>query len=125
MDGGHVHVRGGKVVSHPALAGGRCRVYAGEYILWIAYWWVFTLPTMKSLRQAFGTVVARRRKDAGFSQEEFAYRAKVHRTYMTGIETGKHNPSLDVLELIAIALKLDVSEMLQEAEREGRPTRKT
>lgn len=99
-------------------------VYTGEGILWIADWWGFTLPIMKSLRQALGSVLVRRRKHAGLSQEEFAYRTKVHRTYMTGIESGKHHPSLGVPERIAAALKLDVSEVLQEAERERRPARK-
>lgn len=77
-----------------------------------------------SLREALGLVIARNRKSVGLSQEEFAYSAKVHRTYMTGIERGQHNPSLDVLERIATALKRDVSALLEEAEREKKRTRR-
>lgn len=79
---------------------------------------------MTTLRQSLGTTVAKRRKASGYSQEEFAYRAKIHRTYMTGIERGQSNPSLEVLERIAAALKLDLSELIQEAERERRPSRR-
>lgn len=73
---------------------------------------------MDSLREALGTVVARRRQDAGYSQEEFAYRSKVHRTYMTGIERGSRNPSLAVLERIATALGVALGELISDAERE-------
>lgn len=78
---------------------------------------------MTSLRQGLGVVIAKRRKAAGMAQEEFAYCAKVHRTYMTGIERGRHNPSLEVLERIATALKCDVSELIAEAERERKRRR--
>lgn len=62
--------------------------------------------------------VARLRKDAGYSQEAFALVCNVHRTYMTGIERGRHNVSLDVLERLATGLKIDTGELMSEAERE-------
>lgn len=73
---------------------------------------------MDSLREAVGAVVAKHRQDAGYSQEEFAYRSRVHRTYMTGIEKGSRNPSLAVLERIATALAIPLGELITEAERE-------
>lgn len=79
---------------------------------------------MTSLRQAFGTVIARRRKEKELSQEEFAYRAKVHRTYMTGIERGDHNPSLEVMERIAAALGVILSDLVREAEGERKRPRR-
>jgi transcriptional regulator with XRE-family HTH domain len=75
---------------------------------------------MTSLRQALGTVIARKRKEKKLSQEEFAFRAKIHRTYMTGIERGDHNPSLDVMERISAALEVDLSDLVIEAETERR-----
>ncbi len=77
---------------------------------------------MISLRIGFGRAVARLRRDAGYSQEAFALACKVHRTYMTGIERGKHNVSLDILERIAKGLRIDTGELMAEAERERRGT---
>ena len=80
---------------------------------------------MTSLRKALGAVVRRRREELGFSQESFAQEAKIHRTYMTGIERGQHNPSLDVLERLSLALNIELSAMLREAESERKRPRKT
>jgi transcriptional regulator with XRE-family HTH domain len=44
---------------------------------------------------------------------------------MTGIERGKHNVSLDILDRIAKGLKIDTGQLLAEAEKERRsPARK-
>lgn len=58
------------------------------------------------------------RKSAGYSQEAFALKCGVHRTYMTGIERGRHNVSLDIMERIARALGMNPGRLLTEAERE-------
>ena len=80
---------------------------------------------MTSLRTGLGKAVARLRRDAGYSQEAFALTCTVHRTYMTGIERGKHNVSLDILDRIAKGLKIDTGQLLAEAEKERRsPARK-
>jgi transcriptional regulator with XRE-family HTH domain len=44
----------------------------------------------------------------GWSQEEFAYRANIDRTYMGGVERGERNLSLKKLFAIAQALGRDV-----------------
>jgi transcriptional regulator with XRE-family HTH domain len=53
------------------------------------------------------------REAAGLSQDVFADMVGVHRTYMSGIERGKRNPSIDVVERIAIALAVDPGRLLQ------------
>lgn len=75
---------------------------------------------MTTLRVALGRTVARIRKGQGYSQETFALRCKIARTYMTGIESGRHNISLDLLERIAKGLKIDVGQLMAEAEKERR-----
>lgn len=55
----------------------------------------------------FGQRLRVLREAAGFSQEELADRAEVHRTYLSGIERGKRNPSL--INLLRIARALDIS----------------
>lgn len=81
-----------------------------------------TVRPMTTLRIGFGRAVARLRKEQGFSQETFALKCKIARTYMTGIESGKHNVSLDLMERIAKGLKMDSGQLLTEAERERRAT---
>ena len=73
---------------------------------------------MTSLRVGLGRAIARLRKEQGQSQETFALRCKIARTYMTGIEAGRHNLSLDLLERVAKGLKLDAGQLLTEAEKE-------
>ena len=53
---------------------------------------------------------ARRRK--GVSQEELAHLAKVHQTYLSGVERGKRNPTVTVLQRIAEALGADIEDLV-------------
>lgn len=45
------------------------------------------------------------------SQEELAERAELHRTYISSIEHGKRNPSLENIEKLAKALDTSISEL--------------
>ncbi|GJD91397.1 XRE family transcriptional regulator [Methylobacterium hispanicum] len=47
----------------------------------------------------------------GFSQEALAVDAGVDRTYVSGIERGSFNPTVEVLERLATALGCDVAEL--------------
>lgn len=62
----------------------------------------------------FGLRLRALREEAGFSQEELAERAQVHRTYLSGIERGRRNPSLINLLRIAKALNLSISVLFEE-----------
>ena len=73
---------------------------------------------MPTLRLRLGHAIRRLRKDAGYSQESFADRCGVHRTYMGSVERGETNISLDNIERIARALRLTPAQLLAEAERE-------
>jgi len=73
---------------------------------------------MLTLRVRLGRAVRRLRKEAGFSQESFADRCKLHRTYMGSVERGETNISLDNIERIAKALGLAAAGLLAEAEGE-------
>lgn len=50
--------------------------------------------------------------DLGLSQEEFAARCGLHRTYIGGIERGERNPTLTVLGRIARALSIQPGMLL-------------
>ncbi len=65
----------------------------------------------KEVNIAFGKRVAELRKKAGFSQESFAFRCEVDRTYIGTIERGEKSPTLNTIEKISIALGISKSEL--------------
>ena len=58
---------------------------------------------------AFGKRVAELRKNAGFSQEQFAFECNVDRTYIGTIERGEKSPTLNTIAKIADALNITKS----------------
>ena len=50
------------------------------------------------------------------SQETFAYESGIDRRYMSDIENGKRNISLDILERVADKLEIKLSEFFLEVE---------
>lgn len=77
----------------------------------------------ETLVGALGQVVRERRAEAGFSQESFAFKVGIHRTYVGAVERGERNLSLQNMLRIAEALGVRVSELLAEAESRARPKR--
>jgi len=67
----------------------------------------------QNLRKGFGQRVRELRTSQGLSQEAFADKCGFVRTYMSRIETGTANPSLDAAKVIADGLGMTLSELLQ------------
>jgi len=61
-----------------------------------------------NIQSRFGVAVKTRRKDLGYSQEELAERAGLHRTYVADVERGARNLSLLSIEKLALALELPI-----------------
>ncbi|WP_221765550.1 helix-turn-helix domain-containing protein [Methyloradius palustris] len=59
----------------------------------------------------FGLRIKELRKSKGLSQEDFADLCELDRTYISGIERGKRNPSLNALEILAKALNISIGEL--------------
>jgi len=59
----------------------------------------------------FGERLRDMRQASGLSQEAFAERCGLDRTYISGIERGKRNVSLQNLKLIAKALNTSLSRL--------------
>nr|WP_300147590.1 helix-turn-helix transcriptional regulator [Propionicimonas sp.] len=64
-----------------------------------------------SQRVAFGARLRALRTDRGWSQEEFAHRAELDRTYVSGVERGVRNPTLDVIAKLARTLEIDIADL--------------
>jgi transcriptional regulator with XRE-family HTH domain len=63
------------------------------------------------IQKQFGARVRELRLKEKISQEELAYRAGVHRTYLGGIERGERNPSLKNIAAIADALDIGIRKL--------------
>lgn len=60
----------------------------------------------------FGRKVAFLRMQIGLSQEKFAEKCGIHRTYIGAVERGEKSPTLKTLEKIAKGLNVRISELL-------------
>ena len=63
------------------------------------------------ITEKFGKRVRKLRMERGLSQEKLAFISNMHRTYIGGIERGERNPSLKIIEAIAKALNIHMSEL--------------
>jgi len=65
-----------------------------------------------NVQQALGLRVRELRAERGITQEEFAERCGVFRTYMSRVEAGKANPTITMLYVFADALSVTIHELL-------------
>ena len=64
------------------------------------------------IRKKFGRRVRAARLAKGQSQEELAHDADSNRTYISDVERGTRNPSIEVVERIAAALEVTMGALL-------------
>ena len=64
------------------------------------------------IRRIIGGNVREMRKLNGLSQEELAFRAELHRTYVSGIERGIRNPTALIIQRLAVALEITADRLL-------------
>lgn len=63
------------------------------------------------LRKCFGAKIKSIRLRAGLSQEVFADKCGLDRTYVSGIERGVRNPTLEVIAALAKGLNITIHEL--------------
>lgn len=73
----------------------------------------YKLMATIDLKALLGMAIKTERIVLGFSQEELAERAGLHRTYVSDLERGARNPSIASIEKLAQALKLSVSALFE------------
>jgi transcriptional regulator with XRE-family HTH domain len=67
-------------------------------------------------RRTFGRAIREQRVQRRLSQEEFAEKANLHRTYISSIELGKVSVGIEVANELAAALGMRLSELVEIAE---------
>ena len=68
---------------------------------------------MTEISPKLGPNLKRIRTKKKMSQGDIARAIEVHRAYVSGIETGKRNPTLATIEKLANALGVTASELLK------------
>ena len=65
------------------------------------------------IRKQFGKRVKQLRHENNLSQEALAHLADLDRTYIPSIEKGERNVSLEVIQKLSKAFKIEISELLK------------
>lgn len=68
------------------------------------------------IQKVFGICVRKFRLEAGFSQEKFALKIDMDRTYYASVEAGKRNLSIVNIQKIAAGLGVSLSELFTAVE---------
>jgi transcriptional regulator with XRE-family HTH domain len=69
---------------------------------------------VNTIEQQFGSIIRRRRRAAGLSQEALADKAGLHRTYIGLLERGLRMPSIGVVKKRAVALETTMASLMGE-----------
>jgi len=64
------------------------------------------------LRQILADNIRTFRRRAGVSQDEFAHRCGLHRTYIGSVERRERNVTLATLEMFAAAIGVEAAQLL-------------
>lgn len=72
----------------------------------------------ETILMRFGRAIRKLRRERDISQEKLADLCTLHRTYISDVELGKRNVSLENISRIACALNVSITELFEEAERE-------
>jgi transcriptional regulator with XRE-family HTH domain len=71
----------------------------------------------ETLAKRFGRLVRRLRQEGGYSQEEFSFRVGLHQTYVSSVERGERNVTIQTADRIAKALGTTLADLFTELER--------
>lgn len=66
------------------------------------------------IRERLSLNMRRLRQSKGWSQEEFAHQAGLHRTYVSDLERGARNPTITVVDKLAVALGVPAGALFDE-----------
>ena len=70
----------------------------------------------QTIEQKLGAVIMMRRRNQLISQEDFARKAGITRSYMSSIENGKRVVSVSIIEKVAKTLGITMSELFRDVD---------
>lgn len=69
------------------------------------------------IHEILGRNVKRYREARKWSQEELAEQTGLHRTYVSGVERGIRNPTVQIVANLAAALEVEAADLLTDTEQ--------
>ncbi len=66
---------------------------------------------LMDVRERLAKNLRKLRQQKGWSQEEFAHQAGIHRTYISDLERAARNPTITVVDKLAVALEVEIGEL--------------
>ncbi|MBJ3592600.1 helix-turn-helix transcriptional regulator [Salmonella enterica subsp. enterica serovar Saintpaul] len=69
------------------------------------------MKNTSSIQAQFGAHLKKLRLQSGLSQEAFADKCGLDRTYVSGIERGVRNPTLEVISVLGKGLGIEIKEL--------------
>ncbi len=75
--------------------------------------WSIQLKTMTDVRKQVGMAIRRLRHKQGVTQQALAERLQVYRTYLSGVESGQRNPTIQTLSRFAEALGVPLIDLFR------------
>lgn len=73
--------------------------------------------------KAFGSRIKELRVAADMSQEDLSEKCGLFRTYVSRIETGNANPTLTMINALAVSLKVPIGDLFIRAKKGSTPRR--
>lgn len=67
----------------------------------------------ETITKRFGARIQKIRKESGLSQEKFALKIEMDRTYYASVESGKRNISLENIKKIADGFGITISKLFE------------
>lgn len=101
--------------SHLITTSSNCYLLSVDLLYSLSYHIVWRFVSMDIVK-VFGTNVKRYRQALGISQETFAEKCGLHRTYISAIECYRRNISLENIQRIADALEIETYKLFIESE---------
>jgi transcriptional regulator with XRE-family HTH domain len=68
------------------------------------------------IQKLYGTNVKKIREELNWSQDLLSEKSSLHRTYISGIERGVRNPTIEIVGKLSIALGVPVLEFFKDPE---------
>ena len=72
-----------------------------------------------NIQLLFGQNVRQAREKKGWSQDFLSEESGLHRTYISGIERGVRNPTIEIVQQIAMALDVNIQDLFVDPKARG------
>jgi transcriptional regulator with XRE-family HTH domain len=82
----------------------------------VVYWPSKSVLSFMRGRELVGLNLRRLRTERDISQERLAFDSGVDRSYLGGMERGEENPTVDILDRVAITLAVPVGDLFTPVE---------